>query len=162
MSSHPVSHLVSLLLTAAASTAAVAAPAAVQSPAAAADSAAPAASADSSTYARLPFCTLSKDGTRLAVEPCRTAPAKSPMPRRPVTEIITPMPRVARAPAAAAPPLPSLSAPSSGSRPQPLVGCGAGSCLDANGVRRSVGGSNVTVTPSGKLCNINGIWMQCS
>lgn len=116
---------------------------------------------DLSSYARLPYCTLSKDGARLAVEPCRTAPARNPMPRRPVTEIITPLPRVARAPAAIAPPLPGLRAPSNSRAPQPRIGCGAGSCLDAGGMRHSVAG-NVTVTPGGKLCNINGIWMQCS
>ncbi|TWI65208.1 hypothetical protein IP91_02615 [Pseudoduganella lurida] len=38
----------------------------------------------SAAYAKLPACTLAADGRSLAVEPCRTAPAQRPMPRRPV------------------------------------------------------------------------------
>lgn len=113
-------------------------------------------------YAKLPTCSLNKDGTRLAVEPCRTAAPKADMPRRAVTEMIAPMPSVALARPAAAPPAPVLGAPASSRGPQALVGCDAGGCRDAGGVRHNTGSGNATVTPSGKLCNINGIWLQCS
>ena len=118
--------------------------------------------ADVAAYARLPTCTLNQDGTRLAVEPCRTAPPKADMPRRAVPEMIAPMPRVALARPAVAPRLPASDAPVISRGPQPLVGCDAGGCRDASGVRHNTGTGNATVTPSGKLCNINGIWLQCS
>jgi hypothetical protein len=46
-------------------------------------------------YARLPVCTLAADGRKLAVEPCRTAPSKKTMPRRPVPQFTDPTPRMA-------------------------------------------------------------------
>src|SRR5471030_276849 len=127
-----------------------------------AGAAAQAVPTDLAAYAKLPICALSKDGTRLAVEPCRTAPAKSPMPRRAVTETIDPMPRVTLARPAVAPRLSVPSAPVFNRGPQALVGCDAGGCRDASGVRHNTGSGNATVTPGGKLCNINGIWLQCS
>ena len=117
---------------------------------------------DLAAYARLPTCTLSKDGTRLAVEPCRTASPKADMPRRAVPEMIAPMPRMALARPAVAPRIPAADAPVVNRGPQALIGCDAGGCRDASGVRHSTGSGNATVTPSGKLCNINGIWLQCS
>ena len=117
---------------------------------------------DLAAYARLPTCSLNKDGTQLAVEPCRTAPPKAAMPRRAVPEMIGPMPSLTLARPAAAPP-PSISgAPAISRGPQALVGCDAGGCRDASGVRHNTGSGNATVTPGGKLCNINGIWLQCS
>lgn len=42
------------------------------------------AAAEREAYAKLPVCRLGADGKRLEIEPCRTAPAQRPMPRRPV------------------------------------------------------------------------------
>jgi len=56
---------------------------------------APQAAAERDRYARLPVCKLRPDGRGLAVEPCRTAPARRPMPRRPVPQQIEPTPRIA-------------------------------------------------------------------
>ncbi|QGZ41761.1 hypothetical protein IP92_00752 [Pseudoduganella flava] len=50
--------------------------------------------ADQAAYARLPVCKLAPDGRSLAVEPCRTAPAQRPMPRRPVPHQDYPEPRI--------------------------------------------------------------------
>ena len=134
--------------------------------AAGAGHAAPAvADIDLQTYARLPVCTLSADGRHLAVEPCRTAPARKPMPRRPVTQIIQRMPAVPPPRVIAAPSLPStptlqeLMQPPR--NPIPVTGCDAGGCYDASGTRHNNAGSGVTISPSGKLCNRNGTWLQC-
>ena len=121
--------------------------------------------AELQAYARLPVCTLSADGQHLAVEPCRTAPPRQPMPRRPVPQIIqrmpaAPVPRMASAPSL--PPSPSLPALLQPSRtPIPVTGCDAGGCYDASGTRHNNAGSAVTITPSGQLCNRNGVWLQC-
>lgn len=42
------------------------------------------AAAERAAYAKLPVCRLGADGKSLEIEPCRTAPAQRPMPRRPV------------------------------------------------------------------------------
>jgi hypothetical protein len=42
--------------------------------------------AEREAYARLPVCTLGADRRSLEIEPCRTAPAQRPMPRRPVPQ----------------------------------------------------------------------------
>ena len=112
-------------------------------------------------YAKLPVCTLNAEGTALAVEPCRTAPLKSPLPRRAVAQIIQPMPSVKRAPQVAmpaAPPSPALPAVSS--RPVPVTHCDAGGCYGANGVRYNNAGAGV-VGPNGKVCNRLGATIQC-
>lgn len=116
-------------------------------------------------YARLPVCTLSADGKRLAVEPCRTAPAMVPMPRRPVPQIIQRMPRSTQAPQVAMPAMPpsrpikSLLRPPG--TPMPAVGCDAGGCYDPSGVRHNNAAGGSTLTPGGKLCNRTGPWIQC-
>ncbi|NYE62240.1 hypothetical protein FHW58_003455 [Duganella sp. 1224] len=115
-------------------------------------------------YAKLPICTLNADGTRLAVEPCRTAPARKPMPRRPVPQIIDPMPTVARPqqpampPVTPSPPLPSLTSPPRA--PVPVTGCDTAGCYGANGVRYNNVGKGV-ITPSGKTCTRAGGAIQC-
>jgi hypothetical protein len=133
-------------------------------------SAAAAPSADTSKmslqdYARLPVCALSADGTHLAAEPCRTAPAKNPMPRRPVPQIVQrqpplPVPRTVPMPSVPkSQTLPSLLAPPG--VPTPALGCDAGGCYDLNGVRHNNAAGNSTITPAGKLCIRNGVWLQC-
>ena len=116
-------------------------------------------------YAKLPVCKLAPDGVHLAVEPCRTAPARNPMPRRPVPQIVQsqprlPVPRSVPMPAVpVSPSLPNLLTPPG--RPVPVVGCDVGGCYDVNGVRHNNAGSNTSITPSGKLCIRNGVWLQC-
>ncbi|MQA20029.1 hypothetical protein GEV01_10975 [Rugamonas sp. FT103W] len=143
----------------------VAAQATAQSPVAVPGISRDVTSAELRDYARLPVCTLSADGKRLAVEPCRTAPARVPMPRRPVPLTIQRMPIVKQAPQVAmpsAPPTPSmqtlLNPPNA---PQMLSGCGPTGCYDANGAHINNAGPGTVVSPSGKLCHRNGALMQC-
>lgn len=120
------------------------------------------AKADADEYARLPVCTLSADGKSLAVEPCRTAPAKSPMPRRPVPQIIQRMPQTNPPPKLAmptAPPLPLLEPLVK--PPVPTTSCDAAGCFGANGVRYNNFGAGSVVAPSGKVCSRSGSVIQC-
>nr|WP_315217053.1 hypothetical protein [uncultured Duganella sp.] len=123
------------------------------------------AQASGDAYAKLPVCKLSADGKRLAVEPCRTAPAAEPMPRRPVPLTPQPMPRNKVAPQVAMPrpqpstPIETLMQPPG--TPIPAIGCTAGGCYDASGVRHNAGPGNTTITPAGKMCQRNGAWLQC-
>ncbi|MYM88115.1 hypothetical protein GTP91_13115 [Rugamonas sp. FT82W] len=116
-------------------------------------------------YAKLPVCSLSADGLRLAVEPCRTAPARKPMPRRPVTQIIQRMPVVKQAPQVAmpaAPPSPSLQTLlNPPNAPKALNNCGPTGCNDPNGTHINNAGPGTAISPSGKVCNRNGVWLQC-
>jgi hypothetical protein len=133
--------------------------------------------ADSAAYAKLPVCRLAADGRHLAVEPCRTAPTNRKLPRRPVPQLITPMPRMAApqpsvvwGPVLTAPgraSLPALGAPAlpagtpalpGPSAPIPVT-CDAGGCRDSNGSYYP--GSGTLVSPSGRMCSNNGVWMQC-
>ncbi|WP_235922686.1 hypothetical protein [Rugamonas aquatica] len=122
-------------------------------------------SAELRDYARLPVCTLSADGKRLAVEPCRTAPARVPMPRRPVPLTIQRMPIVKQAPQVAmpaTPPSPSLQTLLNPPHaPQFLNGCGPSGCYDANGTLINNIGPGTAVLPSGKVCSRNGNLLQC-
>ncbi|SDH34872.1 MULTISPECIES: hypothetical protein [unclassified Duganella] len=115
-------------------------------------------------YAKLPVCTLNAEGTGLAVEPCRKAPAQVPAPRRAVTQIIEPMPQVKRAPQVAMPgmqPSPSLQSLTNPPRaPVPVTSCDAAGCYGANGVRYNNMGGGV-VGPNGKVCNRSGAMIQC-
>lgn len=103
--------------------------------------------------AELPFCSLTPDGSRLAVEPCRKAPQK--MPRRSVMQVIERMPW--QKPLSYGPPYtpaPLVTAPLPA--PVPLVSCSAGSCRDGVGVLHVTG-----VDRNGKLCTQNGAFLQC-
>lgn len=125
----------------------------------------PAPAAGTDAYAKLPVCKLSADGKRLAVEPCRTAPAAVPMPRRPVPLTVQQMPRNKLAPQVAMPapqpstPIETLMRPPG--TPIPAIGCTAGGCYDASGVRHNTGPGGTTITPAGKLCQRQGAWLQC-
>lgn len=147
----------------------------------------PAAGADSlEEYRRLPECRLAADGKRLLVEPCRTAPARKDMPRRPVPQIVTPTPRIAPAPDPAlswgpvltrrdpaAPPsaiaqLPRAGRPAAPAAAAPLPGpsapipvtCDAGGCRDPSGIYHHGPPGQVT-SPTGRVCSHNGVWMTC-
>lgn len=133
-------------------------------------------------YARLPVCTLSADGLRLAQQPCRTAPARVPMPRRPVPQIMDP-PTSTRLAAPAAAPVAAPAAPAtlgvpasgtlllpsapiflpapSASPPRPLNNCSASGCYDAQGTRLDNAAPGIVITPQGKVCSRNGVWLQC-
>jgi hypothetical protein len=124
----------------------------------------PATDESSADYAKLPVCQLNAQGTALAVEPCRTAPAQKPMPRRPVPQIIERMPQAARPqqpaipPLAPSPSLQTLTRPPAA--PVPVTGCDAAGCYGANGVRYNNVGKGV-ITPSGKTCTRAGGAIQC-
>lgn len=124
---------------------------------------APAPSAEE--YAKLPVCTLSADRKRLAVEPCRTAPPPVPMPRRSVTQIIQPMPRVTRAPQVGMPAMPPSTPIETLMRPPgapiPAANCDAGGCFGPGGARYNGAAGGAVLTPGGKLCNRTGDWIQC-
>jgi hypothetical protein len=145
----------------------------------------------SADYARLPECRLNAEGTGLAVQPCRTAPPRKNMPRRPVPLAVTPTPRIAPAPDPSltwapvltrrdplAPPSALAQLPQAG-RPAlppgalappatPLPGPSAPipvTC-DAGGCRDASGtyyhGPPGQVTsPTGRVCSHNGVWMNC-
>jgi hypothetical protein len=119
----------------------------------------------SEAYAKLPVCKLSQDGKRLLIEPCRTAPAAMPMPRRPVPLTVQRMPNNKVAPQVAMPqiapstPIETLMQPPGA--PIPAVGCTAAGCYDASGARYNTGAAGTTVTPAGKLCSRQGAWIQC-
>ncbi|MBV7536001.1 hypothetical protein KW842_09510 [Duganella sp. sic0402] len=123
-----------------------------------------ASAATEAAYLKLPFCTMNAEGTGLAVEPCRKAPAQVPMPRRPVPQIMQPMPQVKRAPQAAMPgmqPSPSLqSLTNPPHAPVPVTSCDVAGCYGANGVRYNNMGGGV-VGPNGKVCNRSGATIQC-
>lgn len=113
-------------------------------------------------YLKLPVCTLSSDGKSLAVEPCRTAPAQVPMPRRPVPQIIQRMPQAKPPPKVAMPVPPASRVPDMrAAAPVPTTGCDAAGCNGANGVRYNNAGPNGVVTPSGKVCTKAGGIIQC-
>jgi hypothetical protein len=112
-------------------------------------------------YARLPVCSLSADGRRLAVEPCRTAPTRQPKARRAVTAILPAMPARPVPRTAVAPPLPPSPPLRQAPRPVPVTACDAGGCYDAAGVRHTGAGGNATISPSGQLCLRDGVWLQC-
>jgi hypothetical protein len=116
-------------------------------------------------YAKLPACELSEDGKRLMVEPCRTAPAARPMPRRPVPLTIQRMPNNKVAPPVAMPqmapstPIETLMQPPG--TPIPAIGCTAAGCYDPSGARHNTGPAGTTITPAGELCQRQGVWLQC-
>jgi len=116
-------------------------------------------------YAKLPICTLAPDGKSLAIEPCRTAPSKSPMPRRPVPQFIERMPQVKRAPPVAMPGMPASKSLESLTHPPgapvPVTGCDSAGCYGANGVRYNNAPGGGVITPSGKTCSRAGGLVQC-
>ena len=121
--------------------------------------------ADKDAYAKLPVCQLSKDGKRLAVEPCRRAPPRVPMPRRAVPLTVERMPGVQQAPQVAMPQVPpsrpggTLNHPSGA--PIPTGACTGAGCYTPSGQVLPNGVGNTVVLPSGRPCNRNGAVLQC-
>jgi hypothetical protein len=117
-----------------------------------------------------PVCKLAPgDPPRLAEEPCRPAPPIRP--RRSVPQIISRMPAQ---PSASSPgvdqayrPLPPagispLPSPYLAPGPLPVPGCDKTGCRDAAGVRHNGGIGNATLAPNGRLCQKNGVFLNCS
>ena len=108
----------------------------------------------------LPICRLDPhDSTKLAAEPCRTAPPVQP--RRSVVQAIGRMPVQGTAPPVvpAAPMPPGVVVPMPGA-PQPIGSCDTGGCRDASGTRYN-GAGNATLDANGRICHRNGAFMQC-
>lgn len=131
---------------------------------------APEVDTEKEAYAKLPPCKLSDDGKHLAEEPCRTAKALDPLPRRPVPQAVERVSPPAQAePKEPVPPrLPTPPRVNPDSRPEarpgapiPTAGCDAGGCYGPNGQRYNNGPGATVVSPSGKLCTRNGAWIQC-
>ncbi len=142
-------------------------------------------------YARLPVCRLGADGRSLEIEPCRTAPAQQPMPRRPVPSQQYPEPRIGIPDTSPAPASPETVAP----RPQyptapvrpvppavnpspytpPAAGtyatptptrpspatCVGSACTDAGGMPFTNNGTGVTRSPTGRHCTTSGGFVRC-
>jgi hypothetical protein len=91
-------------------------------------------------------------------EPCRLTP------RRAVPQIVERMPVPPPRGHGALPPpaVPStLAPPAVPSAPRPLARCVGGACRDAGGVLYNGGVGNATLDPNGRLCNRDGVWLQC-
>lgn len=131
-------------------------------------------------YRKLPECQLSADGMHLRQQPCRTAPARKNMPRRPVPQIVTPTPRIAPAPDPAltwAPilgkhdPVPTVISqlPRAGQVTSPMPGpsaptpvfCDAGGCRDPGSGIYYHGPPGQVISPSGRVCSSSAGWMTC-
>lgn len=116
-------------------------------------------------FRKLPVCSLAPDGRKLLVEPCRPAPSRNFTQRRSTPLTLQPMPRAPVAPPVASPAIPPTQSLDTLMRPPgapvPLLSCDPGGCFDTSGARHNNAGSGSSITPSGKLCNRNGAWLQC-
>lgn len=109
----------------------------------------------------LPVCRLDpQDNTRLAVEPCATAPpvtARRAVPqvigRMPATQLPPPVIRYQSVPPATQAPVPGA--------PLPVNSCDSGGCRDASGMRHDGGVGNATLDANGRVCHRNGAFLQC-
>ena len=109
----------------------------------------------------LPICRLDpQDNTKLAVEPCATAPPVQP--RRAVPQVIGRMPASRMAPPAipyqTVPPVTHAPVPGA---PLPVNSCDSGGCRDASGMRHDGGVGNATLDANGRVCHRNGAFLQC-
>lgn len=108
----------------------------------------------------LPVCRLDpQDNTKLAVEPCATAPPVAA--RRAVTQVIGRMPDTRMPPPVihtqTVPPATHAPVPS---MPLPVNSCDSGGCRDASGMRHD-GVGNATLDANGRVCHRNGAFLQC-
>ena len=91
-------------------------------------------------------------------------PAKKPVKRRAVRQILDDDIRPAAAPAVYAPTLkqPEAGRPIHGIPPAPAnIQCVGASCTDSSGARFNGGVGTTLISPQGKLCNNNGLTVQC-
>ena len=103
-----------------------------------------------------------------AAKPDEQAPAKKPVKRRAVRQVMDDDVRPAARPTAPstvyAPALtPRDSAlPVPGAASGPVnINCVGGTCTDANGGRYNGGVGTTLISPQGRLCNDNGLTVQC-
>ena len=97
-------------------------------------------------------------------KPVEQAPAKKPVKRRAVRQVLDDDVRPAARPTVYAPALtprePALPVP--GVAPGPVnINCLGGSCTDANGGRYNGGIGTTLISPQGRLCNNNGLAVSC-
>lgn len=105
--------------------------------------------------AQPPFCSLTPDGSQLAVEPCRKAPQQ--MPRRSVMQVIARMPQ--QKPGAYGRPFapgPLVTTPPA---PLPPNGCSTGACA---GMLHVTGAGTTSIDGNGRLCTQHAGFLQCS
>ncbi len=98
------------------------------------------------------------------VKPSPAAPVKKPIKRRAVRQVLDDDVRPAAPPAVYAPKLatPDASLPVPGAAPGPVhLNCVGGTCADANGGRFNGGVGTTLISPQGRLCNNNGLTVQC-
>lgn len=97
-------------------------------------------------------------------KPVPPAPAKKPVKRRAVRQVLDDDVRPAPPPTVYAP---QLTPPSSlqtvpGVAPSPLIlNCVGATCTDTSGARYNSGVGTTLIGPQGRLCNNNGLTVQC-
>lgn len=101
-------------------------------------------------------------------KPGAQAPAKKPLKRRAVRQVLDDDVRPAAFPAALAPTLlpPESRLPIPGTISGDTSGpvnlhCVGGTCSDSNGARYNGGVGTTLISPQGRLCNNNGLTVQC-
>ncbi len=97
-------------------------------------------------------------------KPATEAPAKKPIKRRAVRQILDDDIRPAAPAAVYAPTLtpPVSERPIHGVPPGPVnLNCVGGTCTDSNGGRFNGGVGSTLISPQGRLCNNNGLTVQC-
>ncbi len=102
--------------------------------------------------------------TPAQAKPGAEVTAKKPVKRRAVRQVLDDDVRPAAPPAAYSPQMtPPLSAqPVPGVAPGPVnLNCVGGTCSDTNGGRFNGGVGTTLISPQGKLCNNNGMTVQC-
>ncbi|WP_158590353.1 hypothetical protein [Noviherbaspirillum cavernae] len=93
-----------------------------------------------------------KPATDKPVAPRRAVPQnieRSAMPPAPPIRIPSP------------PPPPSVQQPVTPAPPSPVTTCDAGGCWSPGGTRYQGGAGGTYLDNSGRLCQRNGVWMQC-
>lgn len=91
----------------------------------------------------------------------KPAPKKAPQKRRAVTQVIEGTPRIAAPRPSAPSPILTLPPAPPSPGPAPIMRCDGGGCVDASGTRYNGGVGTTLLSPQGKLCNKNGVTVQC-
>ena len=96
-------------------------------------------------------------------KPVPSAPAKAPVKRRAVRQVLDDDVRPAAPPTVYVPQLtPPPSMPVPGVAPSPLIlNCVGATCTDPSGRRYNSGVGTTLIGPQGRLCNDNGLTVQC-